>query len=231
MHGEGGGESSPDPCARCIASRSDTESSLRTLLGTFWKEDYPGNPYTVYMGYTQQGCEESYSYLHPMLDRGVLKSQVPLGKLPIGWPGDILAMDIFGPLPTARSGARYVLVCIDHFSRWVELAALSQVREDEVMAFLRDAWIPHHGVSRVVLSDNRPQFIAVVLRNLCEPIGARKIYSSPYYPQGNSVRDSFMRTLKKALSALASGDGCDWDVHRQAVAFAHNAALCPKEMS
>ena len=40
--------------------------------------------------------------------RGALKSQVPLGKLPIG---DILAMDIFGPLPTARSGARYVLVC------------------------------------------------------------------------------------------------------------------------
>ena len=35
--------------------------------------------------------------------------------------------------------------------------------------------------------------------------------------------ESFMRTLKKALSALPSENGCDWDVHLQAVAFAHNA--------
>ncbi|KAL8430976.1 hypothetical protein Efla_003967 [Eimeria flavescens] len=33
---------------------------------------------------------------------GHLKSQIPQGKLPIGWPGDILALDIFGPFPTAR---------------------------------------------------------------------------------------------------------------------------------
>ena len=123
--------------------------------------------------------------------RGALKSHVPLGKLPIGWPGGILAMDIFGPLPTARSGARYVLACIDHFSRWVQLAALPRMREEKVMAFSRDVWIPHHGVPRVVLSDNGPQFIAGVLRNLCESIGARKIYSSQYYCQGNSVCESF----------------------------------------
>ena len=119
--------------------------------------------------------------------RGVLKSQVPLGELPLGWPGDILAMDFFGPLPTTMPWARDVLVCIDHFSRWVELAALSRLREEEVMAFLRDIWIPHHGVPKVVLSDNGPQFIAEVLRSLCGSIGARTIYRSPCYPQGDSV--------------------------------------------
>ena len=132
-------------------------------------------------------------------------------------------MDIFGPLPTTRSAERWVLVCIAHFSRWLELAALSRVRGDEVMAFLRDVWTPHYGVPRIVLSDNGPQFIAEVLRNLCESIGARKIYSSPYCPQGNSVCECFMRTLKKALIALASEDGCNWDVRLQAAAFAHNA--------
>ena len=74
-----------------------------------------------------------------------------------------------------------------------------------------------------MLSYNEPQFIAEVLRNLWESIGARTTYNSPYYPQGNSVCESFMTTLKKALSTLASEDECDWDVHLQAVAFAHNA--------
>lgn len=155
--------------------------------------------------------------------RGNHASRIPAAKLPIGWPGDILAMDIFGPLRKARSGARYVLVCIDHFSRWVEMAAFPCIREQEVAQFLRDVWIPHHGVPRVVLSDNGPQFIAEMLRMLCESIGARKIYSSPYYPQGNSICESFMRTVKKALGALALEDRSDWDIHLQAVAFAHNS--------
>ncbi|KAL8430585.1 hypothetical protein Efla_000530 [Eimeria flavescens] len=50
--------------------------------------------------------------------------EIPQAEFPIGWPGDILTLDIFGSLPTARSGAGYGLVGIDHFSRWVELAAL-----------------------------------------------------------------------------------------------------------
>ena len=45
-------ESSADPCARCIPSRSARESSLRTTLGTLRKEEgYPGNLHTVFMGY------------------------------------------------------------------------------------------------------------------------------------------------------------------------------------
>ena len=134
-----------------------------------------------------------------------------------------MAMDIFGPLPTARSGARYILVCIDHFTRWVELTPLKRIREEEVVEFLRDRWITQHGVPRVIISDNGRQFIAEVVRNLCESIGARKIYSSPYHPQGNSICESSMKTLKKALASLVSEDETNWDVFAQSVAFAHNS--------
>eukprot|EP00921_Rhytidocystis_pertsovi_P016378 GHVQ01025872.1.p4 GENE.GHVQ01025872.1~~GHVQ01025872.1.p4 ORF type:complete len:111 (-),score=10.64 GHVQ01025872.1:137-469(-) len=29
-----------------------------------------------------------------------------------------VGMDFFGPLPTARSGYKYILVIIDHFTKW-----------------------------------------------------------------------------------------------------------------
>ena len=41
--------------------------------------------------------------------RWCLHSQVPRAKLPLGWPKDVLAMDVFGPLSTARSQARFIL--------------------------------------------------------------------------------------------------------------------------
>lgn len=153
---------------------------------------------------------------------GAKLHKLPKGILPKGWPGEIVAMDLFGPLPTTVRGYTVVLVIIDHFSRWVELAPLRKAEAADVAAILRDRWVPQHGVPQVLLSDNGPQFVSEVIRSFCTSIGARKLYSTPYHPKGNSIVESFMRTLKRALSALVEWDGKQWDLHLSAVSFAHN---------
>lgn len=65
--------------------------------------------------------------------------------------------------------------------------------------------------------------MAAVIVRLCTAMGIKKIYSTPYRPQGNSIVESFMRTLKSGLRALVDEDGRDWDTHLQAVALAHNS--------
>lgn len=105
--------------------------------------------------------------------------------------GIVPAMDVFGPLIMAGQGARFILICIGHFSRRVALAALARLTEDQVVKLQRDVWIPHDGVLRLILSDNGPQFLTEVLRNLGESIVKRKVYSTAYYPQGSS----FLRAL------------------------------------
>ena len=51
-------------------------------------------------------------------DRG---RNIPTRNLPRGWPGEVVAMDLFGPLPKTKEGNVFILVLIGHFSRWVEL--------------------------------------------------------------------------------------------------------------
>ena len=148
--------------------------------------------------------------------------EIPMRTLPRGWPGEVVAMDLFGPLPRTARGATVILVLIDHFTRWAEPVALRKAEVSDVVACLLEVWMPRHGVPAVLLSDNGPQFVAAVLRDFCASIGVRKIYSTPYHPQGNSVVESYMRTLKKGLAALVSEDGRDWDIFLSAVALAHN---------
>lgn len=144
-------------------------------------------------------------------------------SLPKGWPGEYVALDIFGKLPTTPRGNAFILVMIDHFSRWVEMVALQTVEAMVVAKAIRDNWIPRHGVPRVLLSDNGRSFVAAVIVRLCAAMGIKKIFSTPYRPQGNSVVESFMRTLKSGLRALVNEDGRDWDLHLHAVALAHNS--------
>ena len=106
---------------------------------------------------------------------------------------------------------------------WVEVVALKKAEVSDIVSCLRDVWMPRNGVPVVFLSDSGPQFTAAVLRDFCTSVGVRKIYSTPYHPQGNSVAESYMRTLKKSLSALVAEDGRDWDLFLSAVALAHNS--------
>jgi hypothetical protein len=39
-------------------------------------------------------------------------------------PGDVCAIDVYGNLPISRGGVRYILVCLDVFSRFIKLYAL-----------------------------------------------------------------------------------------------------------
>ena len=149
--------------------------------------------------------------------------EIPMRTLPRGWPGEVVAMDLFGPLPRTARGATVILVMMDHFTRWAEPVALRKAEVADVVACLVEVWMPRHGVPAILLSDNGPQFVAAVLKDFCASIGVRKMYSTPYHPQGNSVVESYMRTLKKGLAALVSEDGRDWDLFLSAVALAHNS--------
>ena len=149
--------------------------------------------------------------------------KIPLGSLRRGWPGEVVAMDLFGPLPKTSRNATIILMLIDHFTRWAEPIALKRAQVPNVVACLRDIWMPRQGVPAVLLSDNGTQFVAAVLRDFCANVGIRKVDSTPYHPQRNSVVESYITTLKKGLSALVGEDGRDWVLVLPAVALARNA--------
>ena len=48
------------------------------------------------------------------------RNRAPLQGIQAGYPMQIVAMDIMGPLPETSSGNRYVLVASGYFTRWVE---------------------------------------------------------------------------------------------------------------
>ena len=48
------------------------------------------------------------------------KPRAPLVSVQVGYPMQMVATDILGPLPESSSGNLYILVAADYFTRWVE---------------------------------------------------------------------------------------------------------------
>jgi hypothetical protein len=71
-----------------------------------------------------------------------------------------VALDTAGPLPETKLGNKYILVVIDHYSKWCEAKAVADNGAKTVARFLEDEIICRHGVPKFVLTDNGGEWAA-----------------------------------------------------------------------
>ncbi len=65
-----------------------------------------------------------------------------------------VAMDTAGPLPETKAGNKYILVAIDHYSKWCEAKAMANHGARTVARFLEDDLICRYGVPGFILTNN-----------------------------------------------------------------------------
>ncbi len=71
-----------------------------------------------------------------------------------------LALDTAGPLPETKSCNKYILVAIDHYSKWCEAKAVADHGAKTATRFLEDEIICRYGVPKFILTDNRGKWAA-----------------------------------------------------------------------
>lgn len=84
---------------------------------------------------------------------------LPVLSLHERWPGEVVATDLFGPLPQTARGATTTLVFVDHFTKRADLSALRKAEVTDVIAYLRDKWVPQQRTSMASVSDSGPQSV------------------------------------------------------------------------
>lgn len=87
-------------------------------------------------------------------------------------PFDKVGIDLVGPLPKSKAGHRWIIVCVDFLTRYVETAPLCTATAADVASFLLNRVILRHGAPRVVISDRGRQFTADVVEALLRLCGS-----------------------------------------------------------
>ncbi|XP_056698017.1 uncharacterized protein [Spinacia oleracea] len=74
-------------------------------------------------------------------------------------------MDIVGPLPQASVQSVFMLAMTDYFSKWIEAETFKQVRDAEVISFIKHNVLSRFGIPSEIVCDNGSQFISNKKRN------------------------------------------------------------------
>src|SRR3954447_10522408 len=145
----------------------------------------------------------------------------PIKKFPK--PFFQVGMDVMGPLPITKSGKRYIVIAVDHFTKWVELRAIESNDAQSIASFFYEDVICRHGVPEILTTDQGTEFINEFLTTLTNTYHIRHIKTTTYHPQGNGQVERTNKTIKDILAKCTPRNG-DWSHYVHAAAYVARVA-------
>ncbi len=137
-----------------------------------------------------------------------------------------VALDTAWPLPETKSGNKYILVAIDHYSKWCEAKAIADHGAKTTARFLEDEIICRHGVPKFVLTDNGGEW-AAKFDVMCKDYAIQHQRTAPQWPQCNGMAERMIKTIKHGIIVLAATptNVDSWDKHLPKILFGYKCGI------
>lgn len=85
-----------------------------------------------------------------------------------GDPGERVALDILGPLPTSIRWNEYILVIRDYFTTWAEAIPLPNTEVQTLARAFIDNYVTKYVAPRTLQTEQGCQFESRLLKQLCD---------------------------------------------------------------
>jgi transposase InsO family protein len=147
-----------------------------------------------------------------------------LNSLPILGVMYRLGVDLAGPLPVSVRGYLYVMIVIDHFTKFVTAIPLRDKQAVTTAEAFRQYIVGIYGAPAEVLTDQGTEFRDEFQQLLTELYVDHRT-TTAYHPQANGLAERAVQTVKRALAKVAHATPEAWDQHLPFVVLGYNASV------
>jgi len=149
------------------------------------------------------------------------KVTIPTMPLFIVEPFERMGIDVLGPLPTTSRGKKYLVVLVDHGTKWPEAFATENVTSTTIADLIYSQVICRYGPPKELLSDRGTNFLSKITRKLLEVFEVKKLSTTSYHPACNGQVERMNGILTKILRKTIEGHQESWDAFVPAALFAY----------
>ena len=142
-------------------------------------------------------------------------------------PMEFICMDLVGPIhPPSSRGNRYVLTVIDMLTGFTMAVSIRNKNAKTICDAYRDhIYCTFRGSSRI-LTDNGSEFKNQEMKQVCEMLGIKHIFSPVYTPELNGCLKGWHRFFKACITKHIRGGGVEWDELVPLAVSAYNFFPC-----
>jgi len=134
---------------------------------------------------------------------GIMKSIIPLNQ------NELLAVDLFGPLPTSIAGVKYIFVILNVFTKYIKLYKLKKPTTRAIIGKLKNDYFIRVRKPERILSDNGTQFRSKQWDTFLRENHIDNLHCSIRHPQSNPSERT-MRELGRLLRVYCHNKHTSW---------------------
>jgi hypothetical protein len=151
------------------------------------------------------------------------KNVAPLVPIKSNYPFEIITSDIVGPFNVTSNGNKYILVICDHFSKWVQAYAISNMEAVTVAKCFYNYFMTF-GLPSNFLTDQGTNYMSALIREQLALLDIKQLRTTPYHPQCDGLSERFNRTLLSMLRCYSEQND-NWDELLTSLCFAYNTSV------
>jgi len=110
-----------------------------------------------------------------------------------------LGLGVVGLFPRAQPQFWFLLVATDYFTKWIDVVPPSEVTGHQVVKFLWENIVCHFSLLHTNIFDNGTNFTSKEAATFYAKYMITHLFSTLYYPQGNSQAEISNRTILDSL--------------------------------
>nr|KYP57317.1 Uncharacterized protein K02A2.6 [Cajanus cajan] len=130
-------------------------------------------------------------------------------------------MDILGPFPLAKGQVKFLIVAVDHFTKWIEVEAVATISANNVQKNFWKNVVTRFGIPYALITDNGLQFTDRRFNEFLVGLQIKHRVTSVEHPQSNGQAEAANKVILRELKRRLGQAKGEWPDHLHEILWAY----------
>nr|GEW24549.1 reverse transcriptase domain-containing protein [Tanacetum cinerariifolium] len=151
--------------------------------------------------------------------------QQPLTPITALWPFYKWGINIAGPFLEGPGKAKFLIVFMDYFTKWIEAKAVVTIMGRQLKKFVWDNIVCRFDIPGEIVSDNGKQFSDNPFKHWCDKQNITQRFASIKHPQSNGLVKRANQSLGEGIKSRLGEGNKNWVEELPHVLWAHRTMI------